>query len=69
MSHREFFYVGEDIPEYSLQENGEFLLNVQKALLMSLEKRKLITSAQRERCIAELEKQREREKWLYLKIN
>lgn len=46
MSHREFFYVGEDLPEQSIRENKEFLLNVQKALLMSLEKRMLISAVQ-----------------------
>lgn len=62
MSHREFYYVGEDFPEQSIRENKEFLLNVQKALLMSLEKRMLISAAQREQCIDELEKQNERKK-------
>ena len=67
MSHREFFYVGEDLPEQSIRENKEFLLKVQKALLMSLEKRMLISAVQRERCIDELEKQNENKKKTYLR--
>ena len=67
LSHREFFYVGEDLPEQSIRENKEFLLNVQKALLMSLEKRMLISAVQRERCIDELEKQNENKKKTYLR--
>jgi hypothetical protein len=67
LSHREFFYVGEDLPEQSIRENKEFLLNVQKALLMSLEKRMLISAVQRERCIDELEKQNENKKNVFKK--
>ncbi len=62
LSHREFFYAGEDVPELNSRESREFLFNIQKALLLSLEKRMLITTAQREQCIIELEKQIERKK-------
>lgn len=60
LSHREFFYVGDKFSDLNYRENSDFLLNVQKALILSLEKRKLITAVQRKQCIAELERQNDR---------
>lgn len=57
MRHREFVYTGEPIPDISVQEHAEFLVNFQKAILCSLEKRELLSASQRERCVLELEKQ------------
>lgn len=57
MKHREFVYVGEPVPELNGQEHAAFLMNIQRAILLSLEKRNLLTAAQRERCLLELEKQ------------
>lgn len=57
MKHREFVYVGEPIPELNGQEHAAFLMNIQRAILLSLEKRNLLTASQRERCLLELEKQ------------
>ena len=57
MRHREFVYMGDPIPDISIQEHGDFLINLQKAILCSLEKRKLLSASQRERCLLELEKQ------------
>ena len=37
------------------------IMNIQKSILLSLEKRKLLTHSQRERCLVELEKQYSRE--------
>ena len=54
---REFVYVGDPAPEINEQEHAAFLMNMQRAILLSLEKRKLLTASQRERCIAALEKQ------------
>ena len=57
MKHREFIYVGEPVPELNEQEHAAFLMNFQKSILLSLEKRNLLTASQRERCLPELEKQ------------
>ena len=57
MQVRNFVYVGGPVPELNEQENAAFLLNLQKGVLLSLEKRQLLTSSQKQRCIAELEKQ------------
>ncbi len=56
MKHRDFIYVGEPIPELDEQEHAEFFMNIQRAILLSLEKRNLLTISQRERCLLELEK-------------
>lgn len=56
MKHREFVYAGEPGPELAGQEYAAFLMNVQKAILFSLERRKLLTPSQRQRCLEELEK-------------
>ncbi len=57
LKHREFVYVGDPVPEINEQEHAAFLMNMQRAILLSLEKRRLLTASQRERCMAELEKQ------------
>ena len=57
MSHHDYIYCGDPIPELSEKENPSFFLNLQKAIICSLEKRSLLTSAQCGRCIAQLEKQ------------
>ncbi len=57
MKHREFIYVGEPIPELNERKHAAFLVNIQKAILLSLEKQNLLTVSQRERCLLELEKQ------------
>lgn len=57
MKRREFIYVGEPSPEITEQEYSEFYLHLQKAILASLEKRKLLTHSQYSRCIEEIEKQ------------
>lgn len=54
---REFVYVGDSVPELNEREHAAFLMNIQHAILLSLEKRKLLTSSQRERCLLVLEKQ------------
>lgn len=59
--HREFIYVGDPVPELNEQEHAAFLMNIQRSILLSLEKRKLLTHSQRERCLVELEKQYSRE--------
>ena len=57
MLYREFVYVGDPVPELNEQEHAAFLMNIQKSILLSLEKRKLLTRSQLERCLVELEKQ------------
>lgn len=56
MKHREFVYVGEPVPELNEREHAAFLMNMQRSILFSLEKRNLLTASQRERCLLELEK-------------
>lgn len=55
--YREFVYAGDSVPEITEQEYSAFLLQLQKAILISLEKRELLTSLQVERCLDKLEKQ------------
>lgn len=57
MKYREFIYVGDTVPELNEQEYTAFLMNIQRSIVLSLEKRKLLTPAQRERCLTTLEKQ------------
>ncbi len=57
MKCREFIYVGETAPQINEQEYAAFYLHLQKSILLSLEKRQLLTRSQRGRCIEELEKQ------------
>ena len=52
----EYVYAGDEVPKISEEEHAEFLLNVQRAILYSLEKKNLLTRTQRDRCLAELEK-------------
>jgi len=48
MNHRDFVYVGEPIPPIDSAKNADFVLSMQKAMLLSLLKRKLLTSSQME---------------------
>ena len=57
MKHREFRYVGEPVPELNEQEHTAFLMNFQRSILLSLEKRNLLTASQQERSLLALEKQ------------
>ena len=56
MKHREFRYVGDPVPELNEREHAEFFMNIQKSILLSLEKRNLLTASQRQRCLLELNK-------------
>lgn len=56
MKHRDFIYVGEPVPELNEQDDTEFLMNIQRSILLALEKRNLLTPPQRERCLIKLEK-------------
>lgn len=55
--HREFVCVNDPAPEINAQQHPAFLMHLQQAVVLSLEHRDLLTASQRERCIAELEKQ------------
>lgn len=48
MKHRDFIYVGEPVPKIDKTLHKEFLLNIQKAMLLSLEERELLTKKQAE---------------------
>ena len=62
MKCREFVYVGEPAPQITEQEHVAFYLQFQKSILASLEKRKLLTRSQYNRCIEEMENQYSRKK-------
>ena len=57
MKCREFVYVGEPAPQITEQEHAAFYLQFQKSILASLEKKKLLTHLQYNRCIEEIENQ------------
>ena len=57
LKHREFICTSDPVPELDIVEHAEFFLNFQKAILLSLEDRKLLTALQRVRCVDELERQ------------
>ncbi len=57
MKHRDFIYAGEPVPELNEQEHAAFLMNFQRSILLSLEKRNLLTASQQERSLLALEKQ------------
>lgn len=57
MKPKEYLYVGEPVPDLMEPQYSEFLLHLQKSILYSLEKRNLLTHAQKEHCVAEIEKQ------------
>lgn len=45
MEHREFVYIGAPIPELNEREHAAFLMNIQRSILLSLEKRNLLTAS------------------------
>lgn len=56
MKCREFVYTGGHVPNLTEREHGAFLLQLQKAILASLEKRELLNQTQYNLCIEELER-------------
>ena len=54
LSHREFIYVGDPLPELTSQNHSAFLMLVQESILLSLKDRKLLNDSQFERCLNEL---------------
>ena len=56
LAHREFIYIGEPLPKLDEKEHAAFFLNLQKGILLSLKQRNLLTPAQYQECLAELEK-------------
>jgi len=57
LKQREFVYVGEPIPKIDKYKNADFLLNLQKSMLLSLARRKLLNTSQMERVMDEIERQ------------
>ena len=53
----EYVYVGEPVPPMSERDFAAFYLRYQTAILLSLQKRELLTEDQTARCIEELERQ------------
>ena len=56
MKHREYVYTGDPVLPIGEWDRG-VLLHLQKAILLSLETRNLLTRVERELCERELEKQ------------
>lgn len=56
MKHREFICTCNPALKINRQKHATFLFNFQKSILLSLEKRKLLTASQRKSCELELEK-------------
>jgi len=54
MKPREFTYIGEPIPKFGGAEHKEFLRNFQKAMLLSLVERGLLSKDQAERVLDEV---------------
>ena len=59
---REFVYVGDPIPKIDPVKNIDFLLQIQKSMLLSLVKQKLLNTSQMERVIEELDSQYHKKK-------
>jgi len=57
---REFVYVGKPIPKIDPVKNADFLLQLQKSMLLSLVQKKLLNASQMERVMDELENQHHR---------
>lgn len=54
LSHREFIYAGDSIPEINSENHSAFLMLIQESILLSLKDRKLLNDSQYERCLNEL---------------
>jgi len=57
MKTGEFAYVGNPIPKINVREHKDFIMHFQKSALLSLVKRGLLTQAQMNCVMVELEKQ------------
>ncbi|MCI8465061.1 MAG: hypothetical protein HFI63_04290 [Lachnospiraceae bacterium] len=60
LGHRTFVYAGDPVPKLQGTEYDACLINIWRGLLLSLEERGLLTPKQRERCLRELEKKKEK---------
>ena len=56
MKHRDFVYLGEPIPEIRTSEHSDFLLHLQKSMLLSLVKRNLLSASQMEQVMEKVER-------------
>lgn len=56
MKPRDFVYVGEPIPKIKQPEHTDFIIHLQKSMLLSLVKRKLLTNSQMDCIMIEIEK-------------
>ena len=57
LKHREYICVMDSSSVIDIKKHTPFILHIQKAILMSLEEKKLITKQQRIQCEEALEKQ------------
>lgn len=56
MKHRDFVFVGETIPKIDMTEHADFVFHLQKAMLLSLVKRELLSVSQMEQVIERIGK-------------
>ena len=56
IGYREFIYIGEPVPKIDLYVHSVFVLQLQKALLLSLVEKKLLSTSQMQRIMDELER-------------
>lgn len=55
MEPKEYVYTGEPVPDLTQPEWEEFLFQLQRAVICSLEKRGLLSHGQAAQCMAEIE--------------
>lgn len=56
MKLKPYIYVGDPIPDFNTEEYVNFRLHLEKSVIISLEKRKLLDRSQAQKAIKELEK-------------
>lgn len=61
MKPKEYVYEGEPVPDLKEAKYAEFLVQLEKSILFSLEKRNLLNHSQVERCVMEIEKRAAKE--------
>ena len=62
MKSDDFIYASNPAPKIEIYKHKDFIMHLQKSMLLSLVKRKLLTHEQMERIMAELEKQHQKTK-------
>ncbi len=56
MKHRDFIYTGDSVPKIDRETQADFITHYQRAILLTLVKRNVLSRPQCERCVEELER-------------